>query len=101
MAGALDQTSQHLTLLRASPIVLVTVAIAGAGACAHTRTLLEHKHRLLQKLYRTSKNLETRFLIHFNIYEPVADIQESADGPLVQCDQNRFLDQGWSYVLCL
>lgn len=45
VTGALDQSSDHLTLLGAAPIILVTVALARARACVQNKT----HHRLIQR----------------------------------------------------
>ena len=50
VTGALDQSSDHLTLLGAASVILVTVALAGARTCTHrTETSQEHKHSLLSQ----------------------------------------------------
>lgn len=38
VAGALDQSSGHLTLLGAASVILVTVALAGARTCEQDKT---------------------------------------------------------------
>lgn len=43
VTGALDQSSDHLTLLGAASVILVTVALAGAWTC----TRQGYKHSML------------------------------------------------------
>lgn len=44
VTGALDQSSDHLTLLGAASVVLVTVALARARTCVQDK----RRHRLIQ-----------------------------------------------------